>query len=97
MSERSIHLTDHVIPIVPTRHWVLSVPCELRYWMASYEKLLKEVNRVFCDEINSYLQKKARKIGIKGGETGIVSYLQRAGLGSGRGIEGKRDPLSFDS
>ena len=38
MSERAIYLTDDVIPFVPTRHWVLSVPFELRYWMGS-EKL----------------------------------------------------------
>jgi hypothetical protein len=79
MSERSIHLVDNVIPFVPTRHWVLSVPYELRYWMASDDELLKEVNKILCDEINNYLRKKARKRGIKGGETGIVSYLQRAG------------------
>jgi len=79
MSERSFHLADNVIPFVPTRHWVLSVPFELRYWMASDDDLLKEVNKILCDEINNYLRKKARKLGIKGGETGIVSYLQRAG------------------
>ncbi len=79
MSERSIHLADNVIPFVPTRRWVLSVPFELRYRMASDDKLLKEVNKILCDEINSYLRKEARKLGIKGGEAGIVSYLQRAG------------------
>ncbi len=79
MSERSIYLADTVIPFVPTRHWVLSVPFELRYWMASDDKLLKTVNRILCDEIKSFLRKKARKLGIKGGETGIVSHLQRAG------------------
>ena len=79
MSERSINLTEDVIPFVTTRHWVLSVPFELRYWMAADDDLLKKVNRVFCDEIRNYLRKKARKLGVKGGETGIVSYLQRTG------------------
>ncbi|HET9239414.1 MAG TPA: transposase [Oligoflexus sp.] len=37
------------------------------------------MNRILCDEIKNYLRKKARKLGIKGGETGIVSHLQRAG------------------
>jgi hypothetical protein len=74
-----MNLTEDVIPFVPTRHWVLSVPFELRYWMASDDDLLKKVNRIFCDEIRNYLRKKARKLGVKGGETGIVSYLQRAG------------------
>ena len=68
-----------MIPFVPTRHWVLLVPYELRYWMAADDDLLKKVNGIFCDEIRNYLRKKARKRGIRGGETGIVSYLQRAG------------------
>ena len=55
------------------------VPYELRYWMAADDDLLKKVNGIFCDEIRNYLRKKARKRGIRGGETGIVSYLQRAG------------------
>ncbi|HYX38374.1 MAG TPA: transposase zinc-binding domain-containing protein [Oligoflexus sp.] len=79
MPERSIHLTGNLIPFVPARHWVLSAPFELRYWMASDDKLLKEVNVILCDEINNHLRKKARKLGIEGGETGIVSYLKRAG------------------
>jgi len=79
MSERSINLTENVIPFVPTRHWVLSVPFELRYWVAADDDLLKKVNGIFCDEIRNYLRKKARKLGVKGGEAGIVSYLQRAG------------------
>ena len=79
MSERAINLTYDVIPFVPTRHWVLSMPFELRYWMAADDDLLKKVNGIFCAEINNYLRKKARKLGVKGGETGIVSFLQRAG------------------
>ena len=79
MSERAIILADDVIPFVPTRHWVLSVPFELRYWMAADDDLLKKVNGIFCAEINNYLRKKARKLGVRGGETGIVSFLQRAG------------------
>ena len=47
--------------------------------MAADDDLLKKVNGIFCDEIRNYLRKKARKRGIRGGETGIVSYLQRAG------------------
>lgn len=79
MSERAIHLADNVIPYVPTRHWVLSVPFELRYWMAADDRLLKKVNEILCSEIRRCLRKKAKALGIVGGETGVVSYLQRAG------------------
>lgn len=79
MTERAIYLTASVLPFVPMRHWVLSVPFELRYWMAADDKILKKVNQILCQEINNYLRKKARKLGRKWGETGIISFLQRAG------------------
>ena len=56
MAERSIYLADDIIPFVPTRHWVLSVPFQLRYWMASDDGLLKKVNQILCDEIQNYLE-----------------------------------------
>jgi hypothetical protein len=79
MTERAIYLTESVLPFVPMRHWILSVPFELRYWMAADDKLLKKVNQILCQEINNYLRKKARKQGVRWGETGVVSFLQRAG------------------
>ncbi len=34
MAERAAHLVDHVLPDVPIRQWVLSVPHHLRYLLA---------------------------------------------------------------
>ena len=79
MNERAFHLGDHVIPWVPTRQWVLSLPFQLRFWVANDDVLLKKVSKILVDEINNYLRKKARKMGVIGGETGIVSFLQRSG------------------
>ena len=31
MTERALHLTEHVLPHLPTRQWVLSLPFALRY------------------------------------------------------------------
>ena len=35
MAQTAAHLVACVIPWVPTRQWVVSVPVPLRYWMAS--------------------------------------------------------------
>jgi Transposase zinc-binding domain len=34
MAERAAHLVDHVLPDVPVRQWVLSLPYRLRYMLA---------------------------------------------------------------
>src|SRR5215471_17369380 len=35
MAQTAAHLVEQVLPWVPTRQWVVSVPVPLRYWMAS--------------------------------------------------------------
>ncbi len=39
MSELAAHLVDRVIPDVPVRQWVLSLPWSLRYQLAFDAKL----------------------------------------------------------
>jgi hypothetical protein len=39
MAQTAAHLVERVIPWVPTRQWVVSVPVPLRYWMASSQEL----------------------------------------------------------
>ena len=40
MSDTAAYLVDHVIPYVPTRQWVLSLPFKLRYRVAYPEFLI---------------------------------------------------------
>ena len=40
MVQMAAHLVEQVIPWVPTRQWVVSVPIPLRYWMASSQDLM---------------------------------------------------------
>ena len=42
MSATAAHLVDSVIPVIPTRQWVLSVPSPLRYLMAYDSKALNK-------------------------------------------------------
>src|SRR5262245_12681466 len=39
MAQTAVHLVEQVIPWVPIRQWVVSVPAPLRYWMAASQDL----------------------------------------------------------
>ena len=44
MAQTAAHLVERVIPWVPTRQWVVSVPIPLRYWMSSSKDLTATVH-----------------------------------------------------
>jgi hypothetical protein len=43
MSQTAAHLLDHVIPLVPVRQWVLSLPIPLRLLLAARPELVTPV------------------------------------------------------
>jgi len=45
MAETAAHLVDHVLPPVPVRQWVLTLPFALRYLVAFDADLLADVRR----------------------------------------------------
>lgn len=51
MVETAAHLTDHVLPRLPVRQWVLSVPKRLRYFMQRDGTVLNMVLRIFRESI----------------------------------------------
>jgi len=46
MSQTAVHLVDHVIPHVPVRQWVLSLPFPLRLLLAAQPDLVAPVLQV---------------------------------------------------
>jgi hypothetical protein len=84
MSETSARLSDSLIPKIPTRQWVLSVPAPLRYLIAYDNDALKAVLSAFTGSLFSYLRKMAKR---SGGEAldakqyypGAVTFIQRFG------------------
>ena len=46
MSQTAAHLVDHVIPQVPVRQWVLSLPIPLRVLLAAQPELVTPVLQV---------------------------------------------------
>ena len=79
MTERAAHLVDEVLPWVPVRQWVLTMPYRLRYQLAWNHGLSRAVLRVYTRALGDVYTRGARARGIEGGQTGMVTALQRAG------------------
>jgi len=79
MTERAAHLVDAVLPSVPVRQWVLTMPYRLRYQMAWNHGLSRAVLREYTRALRDVYRRDARTRGIDGGQTGMVTAVQRAG------------------
>ena len=76
MSEMAAHLVDHVIPEVPVRQWVLSLPIPIHLLLAAQPELMTPVLQVVQRVLTRDLLEQA---GIKTGEgdCGSVTLIQR--------------------
>jgi hypothetical protein len=79
MAERAAHLVDHVLPDVPVRQWVLSLPYRLRYLLAWDHDLCRAVAAVFARAVFRRLRDRASDAGIRDGRAGGVVVIQRFG------------------
>ena len=55
MAQTVAHLVDHVIPPVPVRQWVISLPKRLRGVLGDWPKAVAAVTRIFLAEIEKLL------------------------------------------
>ena len=55
MAQTAAHLADHVIPPVPMRQWVISVPKRLRGILADRPQAVTALSRIFLEEIERLL------------------------------------------
>jgi hypothetical protein len=82
MVETAAHLCDHVYPRLPVRHWVLSVPKRLRYFMQRDGAVLNMVLRVFLRVIAQSLQGHcagADQVDKAALHIGAVAFIHRFG------------------
>ena len=79
MADTAAHLIDRVLPLVPVRQWVLSVPHALRYRLAYDASMLAAVMRIFSRVVFQSLRRRAREYGIPRGQCGAVTFVQRFG------------------
>ena len=55
MAQTAAHLVDHVIPPVPVRQWLISVPKRLRGFLADRPAAVTALTRIFIEEIELLL------------------------------------------
>lgn len=79
IAEVSAHLCDRVIPQVPVRQWVLSVPKRLRPHLAGDADLAGAVLRILLRVIEGALRESAREAPSDEARLGAVSFLHRFG------------------
>ena len=79
MSETAARQCDRVLPAVPYRQWVLSLPWELRMPVARDTALLNAVSRVFFEEVRAWLRGAAGAIPEAVSQAAAVSQIQRFG------------------
>lgn len=79
MAERAAHLVDHVLPDVPIRQWVLTLPPRLRYVLAWRHDLCRAVVRILHRAIERHLRGWARAHGLPQAQSGGVAVIQRFG------------------
>src|SRR5262249_29366380 len=81
MAQTAAHLVECVLPWVPTRQWVVSVPMPLRYWMAASQDLTAQVHTIIRTTIGQYYVNQAVTRGSPRAnvQPGSVTFLQRFG------------------
>jgi hypothetical protein len=79
MSETAARQRDRVLPAVPYRQWVLSLPWELRLPVARDPALLNAVSRVFFEEVRAWLRAAVGAVAPADVEVAAVTFMQRFG------------------
>lgn len=82
MSNEAASLVDRVLPAVPVRQWVLSLPFELRALAAFNARVLTALSRIFVDAVSQWYRGWADRTGIgdrKATRPGAVTFVQRFG------------------
>lgn len=78
MVDSTAHLVDEVLPKQPMRQWVLSLPFQLRFLLASYPHLIGKVLGIVYRCLSSH-QVKSAGFTHATAKTGAVTLVQRFG------------------
>ena len=79
MVDTAARLVDEVLPQVPVRQFVLSLPFEIRYRLAYDGKLISGLLAVFLRVVTAWYVRQARGQGYRGARCGSVTFVQRFG------------------
>jgi len=78
MAATAAHWVDHVLPCLPVRQWVLSVPKRLRYHLQHDREALNSALRSFLDAIEQQLRAHRSGAG-PAARAGAVAFIHRFG------------------
>jgi hypothetical protein len=81
MAAGAAELVDHILPPVPIRQWVLSLPHALRYRLAWDHALCRAVLTIYTRVLLGFERRRAQRRGIVDGRSGTVTAIQRFGGG----------------
>jgi hypothetical protein len=70
----AVHLVEGVLPHVPYRQWTLSFPHRVRWVLLKEKGLLSDVLTLFPRAVFALRRRRARRQGVRGGQTGAVSF-----------------------
>ncbi len=80
MAETASQFVDRVLPEVPVRQWVLTLPYPLRYRCAYDARLTSAVLRAFIRALFAELRRRSRRAwDIRAEPCGAVAFIQRFG------------------
>ena len=81
MADTALHLVEKVIPEVPVRQWVCSLPWRLRVLLGYDKRLCAEVLEAFVVELGRSYKRRAKDAldlaTVEQAQTGAVSVIQR--------------------
>ena len=78
MAEVAAHLTDHVLPQLPVRQWVLSLPKRLRPFLHHNPDIAGAVLRIFLRALRTTLRRTSPGSPPEA-QLGAVTFLHRFG------------------
>ena len=81
MAGQAADLVDHLLPHVPMRQWVLSLPHRLRYLLAFNHALCRAVLGVTVRAVLGFYRRRAGRAGVRDGRSGAVTVIRRFGGG----------------
>ncbi len=79
MEDTAEHLVRNVLPRVPVRQWVLSLPRRLRFQAARSSALASRLLDTFTRAVFAWQRRAARRTGVDDPRTGGVTAVQRFG------------------
>jgi putative transposase/transposase-like zinc-binding protein len=79
MANRAAFLVDRVLPDVPLRQYVLTMPYELRKLVAFKADVLTAIARIFVESVFALYRGRAKDDGVETPQCGAVNFVQRCG------------------